>query len=445
VTPGDPPEVGEAPVAGDARAAGDVGDVLGPSDAPEVGGVRDVAIVGAGAVGLLLGCLLAQRGVDVVVLERRTTPGERTRAIGIHPPGLRALDAAGLGARVREVGVPIRDGVVTCQGRTLGRLAFDEEPVWSLPQHETEQLLERRLADLAPDALRRGVAVIAVTPSSNRLDLRVSDADTRRSRRLDAESGGAECGGAGDGGAGDGVAGDGVAGDGVVRARYVVGADGVRSRVRELAGIGWERRRGSAEYVMGDTDDPTQAPATALLRFEPAGVVESFPLPGDRRRWVAWVRRTPSPLTPSALATIVAARTGTSVDLAGATEPSAFTARQHLADRFAQGRVALVGDAAHEVSPIGGQGMNLGWLDAVRLDDALARALAEGAPDDPFGGYAHTRRNAALRATRQAAFNMAMGAPAAGFRLRARNRLVRLLAVWPLRRVLASAFTMRRL
>lgn len=377
--------------------------------------MHDVAIVGGGAVGLLLACLLARRSIDVVVLDRRTSPGDRTRAIGIHPPGLRALDVAGVGGEVRRLGVPIRDGVVTCEGRELGRLAFAEEPVWSLPQRETERLLEARLAELAPGALRRGVRAEGL----GRLDDAVEVLG-----RVDGAP---------------------VRGELLARARYVVGADGVRSRVRGAAGLGWSARRGSAEYVMGDTDDATDAPATALLRFEPSGVVESFPLPGGRRRWVAWVRRTPAPLTPSALATIVAARTGASVDLRTATEPSAFTARQHLADRFAAGRVALVGDAAHEVSPIGGQGMNLGWLDAVRLDTELARALAAGAPPEPFSAYARARRQAALRATRQAAFNMAMGAPAAGGRLRARNRLVRVLAVWPLRTVLASAFTMRRL
>ncbi|MCR8671545.1 FAD-dependent monooxygenase, partial [Agrococcus sp. HG114] len=62
---------------------------------------RDVAVVGGGAVGLLLACLLAQRGLDVVVLERRREPSGSARAIGIHPPGLGALDAAGVGRAVR--------------------------------------------------------------------------------------------------------------------------------------------------------------------------------------------------------------------------------------------------------------------------------------------------------------------------------------------------------
>ncbi|QEO16183.1 FAD-dependent monooxygenase [Agromyces intestinalis] len=229
----------------------------------------------------------------------------------------------------------------------------------------------------------------------------------------------------------------------MIAATYLVGADGVRSTVRQVAGIGWRERRGRAEYVMGDSDDTTDAATTALLHFEPSGVVESFPLPGGRRRWVAWVRRAPTPLDAEALATIVDARAGASVDPSSASEPSAFTARQHLADRFANGRVALVGDAAHEVSPIGGQGMNLGWLDAQHLVRDLAGGVAEGGVLDAFVAYDRVRRSAAARAVRQARFNMRMGAPTAGARLRGRNAVVRVLAVPPFRSLLAAAFTMR--
>ncbi|WP_395245118.1 FAD-dependent oxidoreductase [Agromyces sp. MMS24-K17] len=396
--------------------------------APDPDRVHDVAVVGGGAVGLLLACLLARRGVDVVVLERRDAPAGRTRAIGIHPPGLAALDAAGVGAEVRRLAVPIRDGVVACRGRVLGRLAFTGEPVRSLPQRETEALLEARLARLAPGALHRDAEVVGVRERGPVVEVELA-ADRAADRAEDRAGSGSR-----------------------VVARYVVGADGVRSRVREAAGIGWAARPGRAEYVMGDADDTMAAPATALLYFEPAGVVESFPLPGGRRRWVAWLRRRPAvPLTAHGLATIVAARTGASVDLAGAAEPSTFTAQQHLADRFAAGRIALVGDAAHEVSPIGGQGMNLGWLDALELDRVLARVLAADdaraadAGPDPFGGYARVRRRAAGRAIRQAWFNMTMGGAASGARLRARNALVRVLGVPPVRRLLASAFTMRGL
>src|SRR5687767_2989391 len=85
---------------------------------------HDVVIVGGGAVGLLLACLLARRGIDAVVLERRTSRPARSRAIGIHPPGVRALALAGVEPEVRARAVEIVDGRVTCEGRVLGAMSF---------------------------------------------------------------------------------------------------------------------------------------------------------------------------------------------------------------------------------------------------------------------------------------------------------------------------------
>ncbi|WP_203135570.1 FAD-dependent oxidoreductase [Microbacterium sp. JZ31] len=382
--------------------------------------LHDVAIVGAGAVGLLLACLLAARGLDVVVLDRRPEPGPRTRAIGIHAPGLAALDAAGVGAELRRAAIPIRGGVATCRGAQLAHLTFGDA-VLSVPQQHTERLLEARLAALAPGALRRGVAVT----------------DLRRRR------GGVELALTGDGGR--------------VEARIVVGADGTRSAVRERLGIAWRSRPGRAHYAMVDAQADTDSPAdTALLSLEPDGVVESFPLPGGRRRWVARLprparrsavgRRAPdageSP-DAAALAGILAQRVGTRIT--PVSEASAFTARQHLAAAFSRGRIALAGDAAHEVSPIGGQGMNLGWIDAVHLDRAIASGLRAGSPARALRRWGRRRRIAARRAMRRARFNMAMGAPARALPLHARNALIRVLATPPLRGMLTRSFTMRGL
>lgn len=365
----------------------------------------DVIIVGAGAVGLLLACLLGSRGIEVVVLDRRAERSRRTRAIGIHPPGLAALDAAGVGRQVRQDAAQIRRGVALCRGRRLGTLDFGEDDaVLSLPQHRTESILESRLADLAPHALRRGVEVSALRGLPSRVAV-YATGDERP-----------------------------------WVARYVVGADGVRSAVRDALGVQWLRRPGAARYAMADAPDETGEPATALLHLEPDGVVESFPLPGGARRWVARLDRGLSPDAQS-FAGLVAARVGAVIE--GLSGPSEFVAQQRVAASFARGRVALVGDAAHEVSPIGGQGMNLGWLDAVHLDRVIAESLAIGAPGAPFDGYDRARQREARLAMRRAAFNMAMGAPTGGVRLTARNAVVRLLARPPIGDVMARAFTMR--
>lgn len=383
--------------------------------------MREVIVVGGGPVGMLLGCLLAGRGVDVEVLERRTRPSMLARAIGIHPPSMRVLREAGVAERVLERAVRIETGSVHSGGRALGRMSFGQTAgpfpfVVALPQHETEAVLRKRFVQLRPDGLRSGVAVGMLQDRGDHVDVLAEPAADE---------------------AGD------VGLEIIARARYVVVADGARGRLRDAVGIASRPLGGGETYLMADYPDTGEHGTEAVLFFEEAGVVESFPLPDGRRRWVAM---TPT-LLPDAsiddLSALVRARTGVRLPPTDAT-PSSFAVRQRLASTMVQGRVLLAGDAAHEISPIGGQGMNLGWLDAFALAPALKHALAQ--PIEArvtLAGYDHRRRRSARIAARQAGFNMAMGRPARGVRLRVRNALVRTLAAPPLNGLLARAFTMR--
>lgn len=371
---------------------------------------HDVVIVGAGPVGLLLACLLVQEGVDAIVCERRADADDRSRAIGIHRPGLDALDGAGIGARVRAEALSLEGGEVRSGGRVLASLTFpDARPVLLLPQQRTDALLRMRLEALSAGALHAGHVVRAVR----------DEEDFAR------------------------VAVDGGHGLREITCTLAVVADGVHSGSRGQLGIGWRERAGGGDYAMLDVPD-AGAGARAVLHCEPGGLVESFPLPGGRRRWVLRDTGGGAGLGSGAgFGREIERRTGIRPEIPDDAMPVSFRAGQHTAEGLVRGRIALLGDAAHEISPIGGQGMNLGWAHAVRLAEDVGRSIRSGAVD--LRRYQSTASRSARTAQRRSAFYMSMGRPAAGMPLRSRELLIRTLGTTPLRGWTTGLITMRGL
>lgn len=347
----------------------------------------DVLIVGGGPVGLLLFCLLAQRSVNVRLIERATAPSTHSRAIGIHPPGLRCLDKVGVAHEFVSRGVKVKRGHAFVRGKPIGSITFDELPsafpfVLALPQGETEQLLERAARRLAKDAIHRGVRAhtLHVTPRSCRVGLQRADG-----RTSDLE------------------------------ARIVVACDGKHSRLRDEAGIPFTGGAYARRFVMVDTRDDTPFGGDGAVFLARDGLVESFPLPGQRRRWVASVREERVELNLSRLEQCVRARTGFGFDQSTVSMVGAFTAERFLAERFVMGPLVLAGDAAHVISPIGGQGMNLGWLDALALSALLPECLrARHDTGLLLSAYARERRSAAKVAMRKAELFMELGTRGGG-------------------------------
>lgn len=403
----------------------------------------EVLVVGGGPVGLFLGCLLAAAGVRVEVVERRTRRSSHSRSIGVHPPALEALARVELAGAFLAHGVRVERGHAYAGRTLLGTLDFGRCPppfrfVLTLPQADSEALLEARLERLSGAGLRRGVELAGVRGSGDGVEARLSDGSVRS-------------------------------------AALVVGCDGHASAVRRSVLVPVDERRFPDRYLMGDFPDATGFGSDAAIYLTRHGVVESFPLPQRRRRWVVAVDDVheagarnavdaggdpdgtggavgaPSPMVAAWLAAEVEERVGERLDPAGCSMTSAFGVETRLARRFAVGRIALAGDAAHVMPPFGGQGMNLGWLDAAALAAGVVAArhgedLARvplAALEHALDRYQAARRAAATAAARRAELNLRLGRAVALPGLRAG-------LVWaglrtPLATVLARRFTMRGL
>jgi 2-polyprenyl-6-methoxyphenol hydroxylase-like FAD-dependent oxidoreductase len=359
----------------------------------------DVVIVGGGPVGLYLAASLLQEGVSVRVLEQRTERNVHTRAIGIHPPALQALDQVQVAAAMVREGVPIRTGMAVSGGKTLGTMSFagvseDFPFVLALPQYRTEQLLEERVLALDSGAIVRGVRVTRVDDDGGRTAVVVEPSAEAKACRGDFE------------------------------ASLVVVADGARSRLRGALGVPVLSKKYPDHYLMGDFADAGHHGQTAVLFLERDGIVESFPLPGGLRRWVVRLGQPSGTADAEHLASLVHRRTGILPDVETNCMLSAFSVRSTLARRTVAGRVLLIGDAAHEISPIGGQGMNLGWLDARALSPLICRAVAGETVDQELREFEAGRQRAAVTARRQSEINMMLGRPLRGPFLKLRNMAI---------------------
>jgi len=368
---------------------------------------HDVIIIGAGPVGLLLGGLLGVRGLNVLILEKRSSLPEQSQAIGITPPSLEIMQTLGLAESMVQSGTRIRECQVHGLSGRLGRVSFDEIGgafpfILSLPQRETMRLLEEHVGSIANVSLRRGVEVVKI--SSGTEDVIVH------------------------------------AHQNAFSAAFVVACDGWRSPIREMLGIRTQRQHYGCKFVMGDFIDRTAMGDVAHVFFTPAGAVESFPLPAGRRRWIVQ--------TDDAADLIPQVRQRTGIVLAHADQlnESAFAPWRLDCAQVQQDRVLLCGDAAHVMSPIGGQGMNTGFADAEFVAEMLLAILRHGENANAWmARYARERGIAASTASRRAALGMGLGVWRGVPRSLLRDGLFRLLLNGPLSSHVAAWFAMRSL
>ena len=371
----------------------------------------EVVVVGAGPVGLLLGAELHRRGVDAQLLERREAAGGGSRAIGVHAPVLAALEPSGVTERLLSGAVRVTRGEARSGPALLGTVRFDRLRVRfpfvaTLPQSATEAALS-----VDGPAVRRGSTVLSVRPDGARMRVAV-----RHAGGVEEE----------------------------LHARVVVVASGAGARGLAYRTDAARARAYPDRYLMTDTAVATDDP-TAVVRLDRGGVLESFPLPGARRRFVAWDADPDDahPTAQRARMRAVLAAAGEHDAAERIASASGFRVRRFVAPRLRRGPLLVVGDAAHEVSPIGGQGMNLGLLDAATLAPLLAEWVRSGsAPDAALARWEHRRVASARTAAAIASLNTSLGRPL-GARADAARRLgLRVALSPPARMLLARAYAM---
>lgn len=333
--------------------------------------VVDVLISGAGAAGLTLAIDLARRGVTFRLLDKMDAPFGGSRGKGIQPRTLEIFEDLGIVERLMLAGSsypPQReyrdDGSYVESDAVTNEAPTPAEPFRSpllVPQFMTESVMRERLAELG-HFVEYGHELIGVERNDDGVTARIA-----------AE-----------------------AGEYVVRTRYLVGADGGRSFVRTALGIDFRGKTLGVRAIVADVL-LTGLDRHAWHRFNEGSMGRQLalcPLPGTEM----FQMQAPIPpegdvdLSAAGLTAMVVERTGRNdIHVQSVSWASAYNMNARLASRYRDGRVFLVGDAAHVHPPTGGQGLNTSVQDAYNLGWKLA-AVVGGAPVELLDSYEEERR-----------------------------------------------------
>lgn len=341
-----------------------------------------VMVVGAGPAGLTAAITLARQGVACLLVERRRRGSDLPRATGVSLRTMELLRSWGLEAEIRAGGVDVVWQGLRCE--TLASAAAgapfptaypstEQAAVLSptttacVPQDHLERVLLGHLRSLPGAHVELGTDVVDVDPAADGVRVVLRDTDTGGQR--------------------------------VVESRYVVAADGAHSTVRAMLDIamrGTDRLVDAASAVFRAPLWPVVGAYRYGLYTINHPVATGVILPAGRGdRWVygsSWEPGQRPDRTPEDVVRLIRIAAGVPDLPVRIERTGTFSYAAQVADHFCEGRVFLVGDAAHRVSPRGGTGMNTAMHGAHDLAWKLAWVLQRWAGQELLDSYEQERR-----------------------------------------------------
>ena len=328
----------------------------------------DIAIVGAGPVGLMIANYLGQCGVNVTLVEKLDSLIDYPRAIGLDDESLRTFQAVGLADNVLPHTTPWHAmRFMTPKGRCFADIQpKTDEFGWSRRNAFIQPLADRVLFE----GLQRfdnvkvlfGRELEGFEQSDSGVQLTLKNAEGRSER---------------------------------LQAKYLIGCDGGNSLVRRSLDISFEGKTAPNQWIVVDiANDPLSTPHVYLC-CDPVRPYVSAALPHGVRRFEFMVMpgETEAELSKPENMRKLLAKVLPDPDRIELIRSRVYTHNARLAGRFRQGRVLLAGDAAHIMPVWQGQGYNSGMRDASNLAWKLSRVIKGLASDRLLDSYEQERRD----------------------------------------------------
>ena len=336
----------------------------------------DIIVAGGGLAGKLASVSLGSAGFEVVCCDPgadQTVSAVDNRVTALLKPSEKCLEAAGLQQKILEAGQPLSVLRIVDAGpeppRTLASHEFASSEIgeecfgWTVLNTDLHQLLDQRIAEMPNVTQRAGISVESVITRTSSVHCRLSDGS-------------------------------------LLPARLLVGADGRNSRIRHELGISQGPSVGSGAALSFNVQLSLPHGGVTTEIHGDGESVTVIPLPGDgngQESSVVWLTSDnranglASMTDDGFLECLHDASFGFCGSLSSATRRSNWPIQCRVADRLVAERTALVGEAAHVLSPVGAQGFNASVTDISELTNAIAANPGDPGSSKVLSAYQRRR------------------------------------------------------